>query len=74
MNSYANVSVAHAELLLVTCLKSKTFQGIKPPPASTSSVEFPVAFSTSKQSQTQGIVKDTTLFTNGTTPEVMAST
>ncbi len=29
MNSYTDDGIAHAELLLVTCLKRKTLQGIK---------------------------------------------
>jgi hypothetical protein len=53
MNSYADVGGAHAELLLVTCLKRKTLWEKKPPPASASSVAFTVAPSTSKRRQVQ---------------------
>ncbi len=60
MNSYTDEGVAHAELLLVTCLRKENPPGNeKLPPASASSVRFLLASSTSKQNQSQSCVGET---------------
>jgi hypothetical protein len=59
MNYYTNEGVVHAELLLVTCLKRKALQGIKPLHASASSGRLSVASGTSKQHQNLSGVGET---------------